>query len=242
MFKLRIGFFLHPHKLYIRSTASIIKTQNLSSSCSKAACTSLLANHLLRSSSPALIPSRTFWETFPSAVRSFHAKDELDKDNYELVYRNTIFNYAFYGQLISELTIISQTGYALYHVLNFLGGKIIPAVTQIGSFSVTYDLVSLGALTFFTIQNGFVFMAAQKALLRVYHKKDTDEYVFVSLGINPFKTRKVICKPGALKCLHITNLMSIFLGNFQIEDRRYFLRQEHFKTNYHYNRLVYEDY
>ncbi|CAL1287246.1 unnamed protein product [Larinioides sclopetarius] len=242
MLKLRIGLFLYQHKLPIRSTASIIRTQNLSTSCSKASCTSLLANNLLRSSSPVLIPSRTFWETFPSTERSFHAKDELDKNNYELVYRSTIFNYAFYGQLVGELLVISQITYALYHGLNyFLTGKVIPLVKEIGSFTVTYDLASLVVLTIFTLQNVFVLMAAQKALLRVYHKKDTDEYIFVSLGINPLKTRKVICKPGELKCLHITNLTSMFRGNFQIEDRRYFLRYENFKTNYHYNRLVYED-
>ncbi|XP_055943254.1 uncharacterized protein LOC129972954 [Argiope bruennichi] len=242
MLKLRIGFFVHQHKLSIRSTASIIRTQNLSSSCLKVTSTSSIANHS-RSRSPVLIPSRTFWETFPSSVRSFHAKDDLDKDNYELVYRNKLFNYAFYAQLVSELTLAAQTGFALYHGINYLLAKeIVPAVTQIGSFTVTYDLISLGALTLFTIQNGFVFMAAQKALLRVYHKKDTDEYVFVSLAVNPFKTRKVICKPGKLKCLHINKLMGMIFGNFETEERRYFLRHEHFKTNYHYNRLVYEDY
>lgn len=199
-------------------------------------------HHLFRINLPSLISSRTFWETFPSTRPLFHLKDGLDPKNHELIYRNAFFYYAFYGQFFSQLTFSVQTGASIYMLYSiFVNNSVIPLATQVGVFGITYDYISLIALSLLTIQNVLLYISAQKALLRVYYKDDTDEYVFVSLSFNPFNSRLVTCQPGELKDLNIHNLKALITGNHEVGERKYFMNRSCFKDDRHYINLVYDE-
>ncbi|GFU19230.1 uncharacterized protein NPIL_389141 [Nephila pilipes] len=245
-----MGSVLLSRKLCSRSVILFNKTQKYLSysmnqnisSCSKITCSSMLINHhICRRNLPSLISSRTFWETFPSTRPLYYLKDGLDPTNHELVYRSKFFNYAFYGQFFSQFTFCAQIGGSLYMLYNILVGKGFVPITQIGSFTLTYDSFTLFVILLLTIQNALLYITAQKALLRIYHKRDTDEYVFVNLSFNPFKSRLLTCKPGELKMLNIENLKAMIKGNHQVGNRRYFLSRSYFKNDKYYLRLVYDE-
>ncbi|PRD26202.1 UNVERIFIED_CONTAM: hypothetical protein NCL1_38762 [Trichonephila clavipes] len=249
--KKNMGSILLPHKFFSRAVILFNRTPKYlscsnyrnASSCSKITCSPLFINHhLLRKNSPSLISSRTFWETFPSVRPLFHVKDCLDPENHDLIYRGTLFYYAFYGQILSQLTFSVQIGACLYMFYDtFINKGVISLATQIGPFAITYDFISLGILALLTLQNALLYISAQKALLRIYYKKDTNEYVFVSLSFNPLNSRQIICKPGELKNMNIQNLKAMITGNHEIGERKYFLNRSCFKNDKHYIKLVYDE-
>ncbi|GFY64759.1 uncharacterized protein TNIN_113591 [Trichonephila inaurata madagascariensis] len=244
-----MGSILLPHKFFSRTVILFNRTQKYfscsiyrnASSCSKITCSPLFINHhLLRKNSPSLISSRTFWEAFPLVRPLFHVKDRLDPENHELIYRCKLFFYAFYGQSFSQLAFSVQIGACLYMLYDtFIGKGVISLATHMGPFQITYDFISLSVLAVLTLQNVLLYTSAQKVLLRIYYKKDTDEYVFISLSFNPLNSRQIICKPGELKDMNIQNLKAMLTGNHNIGDRKYFLNRSCFKNDKHYVKLVY---
>lgn len=188
--------------------------------------------------SPSLTCSRNFWETFPFFGNTVHLKDGLDRKRHQLVYRCQLFNYAFYAQFVSLCTFAAQGIYGPYYAYQSMVHNTEP-LSQFSGFSVTYDLIGFAILGLFTMQNIAMYYLAQRMLLRAYYKEDTDEYVFVSLSSNPFKSRLTYCKPGDMNPLFRNNLLAMF-GNFKIKDRKFFVRYNKFQNLMHFNRLLSE--
>ncbi|KFM62237.1 hypothetical protein X975_00397, partial [Stegodyphus mimosarum] len=190
---------------------------------------------LLQHQIPVMNACRAFWETYPLLKRDLYAKDCLDREHHQLIYRSPFFNYVFYGQFFSYLAFVIQLGGGLYHVYAFQKTGVAP--TSFGPFTVTYDLLSYLMIGLFNIQNFSIFYAAQNVILRIYYKEDSKEYVLVSLGLNPFTSGLTYCKPGELECLKVEHL-GMLLGNHKVKGRRFFIQTNRFGSLFHYNNLL----
>ena len=83
--------------------------------------------------------------------------------------------------------------------------------------------------------------AAQTSVLRIYYCEETEEYVFVKLGFNPFKSRLLKCYPGKLHQLE-ENPLNFLFGNHKLNRERVYIRSDVFKSTYLYNSLLSKDY
>lgn len=201
------------------------------------------SKNLLKSYVPVTTHARTLWETFPHFRPLFYEKDGLNKDKYELIYHAQIFNYAFYGQLASYALIASEIYSGLEYVYKWLfPPEVVEVVTHIGPLTVNAtSLSSIIVIALFNIQGIIMIAAAQTAILRVYLCEDTNEYVFVKLGLNPFKSRRLHCNAGELHLLEESPFNFLF-GNHKINRENLYLRTDRFKSSHLYNNLLYKDY
>lgn len=186
--------------------------------------------------------TRTFWETFPHFRPLFHEKDGLNRDKFDLIYHAQIFNYAFYAQLASYTLIASEIYAALSYVYKWLfPPEVVDVLTHVGPFILNAsNLPAIIVIFLFNIQNIVMIAAAQTAILRVYFCEETNEYVFVKLGLNPFKSRLLHCNAGEL-CLLEEGPFNFLFGNHKINRENVYLRIDRFKSPYLYNCLLFKD-
>nr|XP_015922584.1 uncharacterized protein LOC107451109 [Parasteatoda tepidariorum]XP_015922585.1 uncharacterized protein LOC107451109 [Parasteatoda tepidariorum]XP_015922586.1 uncharacterized protein LOC107451109 [Parasteatoda tepidariorum]XP_015922587.1 uncharacterized protein LOC107451109 [Parasteatoda tepidariorum]XP_015922588.1 uncharacterized protein LOC107451109 [Parasteatoda tepidariorum]XP_042901421.1 uncharacterized protein LOC107451109 [Parasteatoda tepidariorum]XP_042901422.1 uncharacterized prot len=190
----------------------------------------------LKATNPLQTQACSFWETFPAPNLSHHAKDGLNRETNTLIYKSKLFNYAFYSQFVSILGFSVQLVYSIKYAYQ---SAVLhePVVLNVGPFTATFDLLSLFILGIFTLQNIVLFHMAQRALLRIYHRPKTDDYVFVTLALNPFKSRLFLCKPGELEDLKKYDLRAM-MGNYAVHGRKIFVLFENFRSAHHFNKLT----
>lgn len=198
---------------------------------------------LLKCSVPGMTCVRSFWETFPYFRPLFHEKDGLKKDKYELIYHARIFNYSFWAQLGAMTLIVSEIYGGMRYAYNLLfSPEVVHAVNHIGPFVIdATNLSSILAITLFNVQGIVMIIAAQTSVMRIYFCEETDEYVFVKLGFNPFKTRLLRCYPGELHQLKEKPFDFLF-GNHILNREKIFIRSDNFKSTHLYNNLLSKSY
>lgn len=199
-----------------------------------------ISSHHLLKTSPLVstFQVRTFWESFPFTRPLLNEKDGLNKEDNKIVYYSRTFNYAFYGHLVTYFAFGTQVFGSLYYAYNtYISEEVVHAMTKLGPLSVRYDLITLLILGVFTLQNLAMYIAAQNVLLRVYFNEKKNEFIFVSLSKNPFKSLLTFCKPGALLPVN-SGPLGFILGNHEVDGKRYYLRFDNFNSNYYYNKAV----
>lgn len=192
----------------------------------------------IRSSVPGiLIPTRTFWETFPDTRRyTLFEKDGVDRDHYELVYRSPMFGYVFYTQLISELVLALQMIYGISFVIRSLIGEKF-AFFENATVPLVFDSLGFGILSYFTFQTAVLYLISHRTVLRIYYSEANEEYIVIFLKTNPFVTQQLRCKPGDL-IQYPHSLLSVLFGSFRLKGKRIVMNLTHFKNPFYYNHLL----
>lgn len=237
MILLHLAFKIHPRI----SAMKLVSAVSCFSSIPASYKSNLSCNYIQASTKSVvpglLIPTRTFWETFPDTRRyTLFEKDGIDRDRYELIYRSKMFGYVFYTQLGSEIVMAVQAVFGLNFVVRSLMGYKV-AFFENAAVPVVFDAIGLVIFSYFTLQTSFLVVLAQRTVLRIYYSEEDKEYIVIFLKMNPFVTQQFRCKPGDL--MHYSwSFFATLFGNFRLKEKRVIMNLNYFKNTFHYNHLL----
>lgn len=180
-------------------------------------------NHaLLKPHSHPVFTKRTFlYGLFKKPSTKTVKKLDCISDDYNLIYRNTMYRYLLVAQILSSL---STAVIVIFALSNFSGSsrsefnEVIPFYT---------DNEILFYVTCFITLTAIVQVMIAKLPLRIYNCPQNQKYKFVFYGVLPFKTKQTVCKVNEVIKLEESGFMPWRDSKYELLNKREIILFEH---------------